>query len=102
MKLIDIKELEVVLKDAKSSTIKLFHKLIFDEDGDCNNRKKLCEFSGFLFEIASEEFKQKINKVKAKFSVSELITVCNLILIMKVQIMKLLLELFLVYVILVF
>ena len=39
MKLIDIKELEVVLKDAKSSKIKLFHKLIFDEDGDRNNRK---------------------------------------------------------------
>ena len=65
MKLIDIKELEVVLKDAKSSKIKLFHKLIFYEDNDRNNRKRLRKFSGF--------------EVKTKFSVSELITVCNLI-----------------------
>ena len=61
MKLIDIKELEVVLKELKSSKIKLFHKLIFDEDGDRNNRKRLREFSGFPFEIGSDEFKQKIN-----------------------------------------
>ena len=50
MKLIDINDLEVVLKDATSSKIKLFHKLIFDEDGDRNNRKRLCEFIGFSFE----------------------------------------------------
>ena len=99
---LDIKELEVVLKDAKSSKIKLFHKLIFDNDGDRNNRKRLCEFTGFPFKIGSDEFKLKINEIKTKFSVSELFTICNLILIMKAQLMKLLLELFLVYVILVF
>ena len=77
MKLIDIKELQVVFKDAKSSKIKLFHKLIFDEDGDHNNRKRLHKFSSFPFEIGSEEFKQKINETKTKFSVSELITICN-------------------------
>ena len=79
MKLIDIKELEVILKDAKSSKIKLLHKLIFDEDGDRNNRKRLREFSGFSFEIGSEEFKQKINEIKTIFSNSELIIICNLI-----------------------
>ena len=99
---LDIKELEVVLKDTMSSKLKLFHKLIFDEDGDRNNRKRLLEFTGLHFEIESDEFKQKINEIKTKFSVSELFTICNLILIMKAQLMKLLLELFLVYVILVF
>ena len=73
MKLIDIKNWKFFSE--KLNHLKLFHKLIFDEDGDRYNRKRLHKFSGFPFEIGSQEFKAKINEIKTKFSVSELIII---------------------------
>ena len=64
MNLVDIKEMKVVLRGAKSSKIKLFHKLIFDEEG---NRKRLRRFSGFPFEIGSQEFEAILNEKKVNF-----------------------------------
>jgi len=45
---------------ASRAVIVTMHKFIFKEEGDRNNRRRLCEFRGFEFNDASPEFGAKL------------------------------------------
>lgn len=62
--LIDVKELEEVLKTEKSAKVKSLHKLIFENEGDRKNVKEFKTFFGFLFEIEREEYEGKKIKLR--------------------------------------
>lgn len=79
MKLNDFTELEVALKKEKSSKIKNLHKLIHGHFGDRNNRRRLRDFESFDFEINSTEFNENVLKTKTEFSLSELISICDVL-----------------------
>lgn len=78
-KLIDFKELEVSLKTEKSSKIVSLHKLIFGTQGDRKNRQRIRNFSGFHFEIGSDEYENKLAKTKIDFSVNDLISISDVL-----------------------
>lgn len=67
MLLVDVPGMEAVLKTEKYHKIKLLHRLIYDEEGNRNSRKRLREFSGFCFEDGSKEFNDKLEKIKKTF-----------------------------------
>ncbi|GBN99704.1 hypothetical protein AVEN_199583-1 [Araneus ventricosus] len=50
MKLIDIPELKAAIASERTSKIRCLHKLLFDFDGDRQNRSRIREFYGFVFQ----------------------------------------------------
>lgn len=75
----DIPSVLINLKVAKADTIKAFHKLIFEIQGDRANRKRLREFSGFTFEHNSDEYNAKLLYIKTNLALGDLIAVCNIL-----------------------
>lgn len=66
------------LKTAPKTAIQALHKLIFHEEGDRGNRKRLREFSGFQFNDDSEEFRGKL-EYASRLSTGDLISICNIL-----------------------
>ncbi|CAL1272136.1 unnamed protein product [Larinioides sclopetarius] len=81
MKLIDIPELKAAIASERTSKIRCLHKLLFDHDGDRQNRNRIREFSGFDFQPNDKDFKEKAKQLEEKFSLNELITISNVLLI---------------------
>ncbi|GBN00585.1 Transposon Ty3-G Gag-Pol polyprotein, partial [Araneus ventricosus] len=81
MKLIDIPELKAVIASERTSKIRCLHKLLFDFDGDRQNRSRIREFSGFEFQPNDKDFNEKAKLIEEKLSLNELITISNLLLI---------------------
>ncbi|GBO02960.1 hypothetical protein AVEN_100212-1 [Araneus ventricosus] len=77
----DIQEISTALKNCKTEKIKILHKFLFDSLGDRSNRKRIREFIGFDFQVESDEFKKKLESVDELFSLNELITICNILII---------------------
>jgi len=67
------------LKTSSKKAIKALHKLIFEQEGDRGNRKRLREFQGFPFAIDSDEYKVKIAYAEANLSWADLVAVCNVL-----------------------
>ncbi|GBO32638.1 hypothetical protein AVEN_220702-1 [Araneus ventricosus] len=81
MKLIDIPELKAEIASERTSKILCLHKLLFDFDGDRQNRSRIREFSGFDFQPNDKDFNEKAKLMEEKLSLNELITITNLLLI---------------------
>ncbi|GBM72285.1 Transposon Ty3-G Gag-Pol polyprotein [Araneus ventricosus] len=81
MKLIDIPELKAAIASERTSKIRCLHKLLFDFDGDRQNRSRIREFSGFQFQPNDKDFNEKAKLIEEKLSLNELITISNLLLI---------------------
>ncbi|GBO18585.1 hypothetical protein AVEN_275650-1 [Araneus ventricosus] len=81
MKLIDIPELKVAIASERTSKIRCLHKLLFDFDGDRQNRSRIREFSSFDFQPNDKDFNEKAKLIEEKLSLNELITFSNLLLI---------------------
>ncbi|GBO46567.1 Retrovirus-related Pol polyprotein from transposon 17.6 [Araneus ventricosus] len=81
MKLIDIPELRAAIASERTSKIRCLHKLLFDFDGDRQNRSRIREFSGFDFQPNDKDFNEKAKLMEEKLSLNELITITNLLLI---------------------
>lgn len=62
MLLIKISQLKAALKLTKADKIKLLHQLTFDLDENRQDRKNLQNFTGFLFQLDSDEFKTKLGE----------------------------------------
>jgi len=54
------------------------HKLIFEEEGDRSNRRRLREFRGFRFGDVSLEFRAKL-QYAVGFTIGNLISICNVL-----------------------
>lgn len=76
--LAQIESIKNRIKTAPRKSILALYKLIFEEDGDRGNRNKLREFSGFEFEMNSDEYSAKI-EYAARFPVGDLISICNIL-----------------------
>lgn len=48
------------LKTGSTKAVKALHKIIFEQEGDRNNRKRLREFRGLPYAVESQEYKSKI------------------------------------------
>ncbi|GBM05316.1 hypothetical protein AVEN_46859-1 [Araneus ventricosus] len=81
MKLIDIPELKAAIASERTSKIRYLHQLLFDFDGDRQNRNRIREFSGFDFQPNDKDFNKKAKVIEEKLSLNELITISNLLLI---------------------
>lgn len=57
----------------------MLHGLIFEQNRDPNNRKRLRDVPGFKYKIVIHI--EKVKNIKDDFSVRDLITVCNILLI---------------------
>ncbi|CAL1272886.1 unnamed protein product [Larinioides sclopetarius] len=78
MKLIDIPELNAAIASERTSKIRCLHKLLFDHDGDRQNRNRKREFSGFDFQPNDKDFK---DKAKGLVFFKRVITISNVLLI---------------------
>jgi len=67
------------LKTSSKKAVKALHKLVFEQEGDRGNRKRLREFQGFPFAIDSDEYKVKVAYAEANFSWADLVAVCNVL-----------------------
>jgi len=67
------------LKTSSKKAVKALHKLIFEQEGDRDNRKRFREFQGFPFVIDSDEYKAKVAYAEANLSWADLVTVCNVL-----------------------
>jgi len=56
------------LKTSSKKVVKALHKLIFEQEGDRGNRKRLREFQDFPFAIDSDEYKAKVVYAYANLS----------------------------------
>jgi ribonuclease HI len=72
----DFPKIAKSLNTGSTSKIKLLHRLIFDSDGDRQNRARLRKFTGFPPDFDLEEAKQKVIK---KFLLKDLISICNIL-----------------------
>ncbi|XP_018357329.1 PREDICTED: uncharacterized protein LOC108757418 [Trachymyrmex cornetzi] len=66
-------------KTSSKKAVQALHTLIFEQEGDRENRKRLREFRGFLFAINSEEYKSKIAYVESNLIWADLVSVCNIL-----------------------
>lgn len=51
-----IKDVANNLKTGSAKAVRALHKVIFEQEDDRSNRKRLREFKGFPFAVDSEEF----------------------------------------------
>ncbi|KAK9744312.1 hypothetical protein QE152_g7932 [Popillia japonica] len=79
MMLKDVPSILTNIKTAKADVIKAFHKLVYESPGDRGNRQRLRDFSGFTFEISSDEYNVKCQYVKKNLSLGDLISICNIL-----------------------
>lgn len=79
MLLKDIPSILTNLKISQTSAIQTLHKLIFEIQGDRNNRKRLREFAGFPFKSGSDEYNAKLTYIKTNFTLSDLVVICNIL-----------------------
>ncbi|KAJ3660508.1 hypothetical protein Zmor_004953 [Zophobas morio] len=59
------------IKNGPYASVRTLYGLAFD-DGSRLNRKKLCQWTGFPFEIASDDFNEKVDEVVQNFTIAEL------------------------------
>ncbi|KAJ3659560.1 hypothetical protein Zmor_011244 [Zophobas morio] len=59
------------IKNGPYASVRTLYGLAFD-DGSRLNRKKLCQWTGFPFEIASDDFSEKVDEVVQNFTIGEL------------------------------
>lgn len=75
-------QIEIVANNLKTSSKKAvtaLHRLIFEQESDKSNKKRLREFSGLPFAKDSDEYKAKIAYVEANLSWADLVAVCNVL-----------------------
>jgi len=66
------------ISTASRAVIVAMHRLIFEEEGDRSNRRRLREFRGFRFGDASPEFRAKL-QCAVGFTMGDLISICNVL-----------------------
>ncbi|XP_063920326.1 uncharacterized protein LOC135135234 [Zophobas morio] len=59
------------IKNGPYASVRTLYGLAFD-DGSRLNRRKLCQWTGFPFEIASDDFNEKVDEVVQNFTIAEL------------------------------
>lgn len=67
------------ISTAPVGTVRIFHKLVYGNDGDRQNRKRLREFSGFLHSKDSDDYANKVSFVKDNFKERDLIAISNML-----------------------
>lgn len=77
-KLSQIPIIQAKIKVAPRAAILALHKLIFEYDGDRNNRQRLREFKGFSFADDSAEYRAKMDYA-CGLSIGDLASICNIL-----------------------
>lgn len=77
-KLGEVSAINQKIDTASKTIIAAMHRLIFEEYGDRNNRRRLREFDGFVFKDDTPEFQAKLQYV-ARFPIGDLISICNVL-----------------------
>lgn len=77
-KLGEIPAINQKIATASKTIITAMHRLIFEEDGDRNNRRRLREFNSFVFNDYSPEFRAKLHYA-VRFPIGDLISICNIL-----------------------
>ncbi|KAI8116130.1 hypothetical protein CVS40_11742 [Lucilia cuprina] len=67
------------LSTAKRAVVVALHKLVFENEGDRQNRERLREFVGFDFTEEDEKFLEKTKYVKQNLSTADLVSICNIL-----------------------
>lgn len=64
---------------AKKTTITALHKFVFEEEGDRDNRKRLRQFQGFVFDVDDDVYVLKRKYVEENLNDGDLVAVCNVL-----------------------
>jgi hypothetical protein len=75
----DFEEIKENIRTAPARVIRALHNVIYEEEGDRSNRKRLRQFTGSDFEVGSDEFNDKLAFVSENLNQADLIAVCNLL-----------------------
>ncbi|KAK9759198.1 hypothetical protein QE152_g51 [Popillia japonica] len=71
------------ITQAHTKEIKALHKLVFEYEGDINNRKRLREFTGFNFKDREDDkdnaIKKKTDYAMNNLTLGELSLICNVL-----------------------
>lgn len=79
MNLNDIPQIASALKSERTNKIKLLHKLLFTSDGDRKNRSRIRSFSSFPYCQTYSDFKTKVDKITANYSLIELNSIATIL-----------------------
>lgn len=63
---------------ASRKAIVALHRVIFEEEGDRGNRKRLREFGGFDFADESDEYRTKL-EYATRLTTGDLTSICNIL-----------------------
>lgn len=78
----NLEQIKVVANNFKTGSAKAvtaLHKIIFEQEGDRSNRKRLREFKDLPYAIGSEEYKSKLAFVETHLAWGDLVAACNLL-----------------------
>lgn len=58
--------------------VRALHRMIYGQEGDRQNRKRLRQFGGFAFDVDTDEYRNKILALQ-DFQENDLVTICSVI-----------------------
>lgn len=67
------------LRIDSTKAVRALHRIIFEQEGDRCNRKRLHKFKGFAFATRSDEYKSKLAFVEANIGWGDLVSACNIL-----------------------
>lgn len=73
-----IDRVEQNITKAPVKAVKVLHRMIYGQEGDRQNRKRLRQFKGFRFDVDTDEYRNKILAFE-DLQKNELVTVCILL-----------------------
>lgn len=78
MTLGDIDRVEQNITKAPVKAVRAMHRMIYGQEGDRQNRKRLRQFSGFAFDVDTDEYRNKVLAFQ-DFPENDLVTICSVL-----------------------
>lgn len=75
----DIVRVERNITKAPVKAARTLHRIVFNQESDRQNRKRLRQFEGFTFKADSDEYKNKVSSLRRDFEENDLVATCSLL-----------------------
>lgn len=75
----DIVRVERNITKAPVKAARILHRIVFNQESDRQNRKRLRQFEGFTFKADSDEYKNKVSSLRRDFEENDLVATCSLL-----------------------
>ena len=75
----NIGRVEKNITKAPVKVVRILHRIVYNQEGDRRNRKRLRQFEGFTFDADSDEYKNKVSSLRRDFDEKDLAATCSLL-----------------------